>query len=120
MWTYDSSNGNLSHDGNFIGVGYSGNTTGLNNPAEENVVAVGPIPRGSWTIGAFFNDPGGKGPIVAHLTANPGTDLFSRDGFMIHGDNAALNHSASEGCIILARPYRQQISASGDTDLQVV
>jgi len=120
MWTYTSFNGNLSHDGNFVGFGYSGNTTGLDNPDEENVAMVGPIPRGDWTIGAFFDDIGGKGPVVAHLTANDGTNTFGRSGFMIHGDNASLNHTASEGCIILGRPYRQQISDSGDTDLQVV
>jgi Protein of unknown function (DUF2778) len=120
MWTYETSSGNLTHNGNFIGVGYSGNTSGLNNPAEENIHDVGPIPRGAWTIGAFFDDPEGKGPLVAHLTPNPGTNDFARSGFMIHCDNAALNHTASEGCIILAHPYRQQIADSGDTDLQIV
>ena len=39
---------------------------------------------------------------------------------MIHGDNPAANHTASDGCIILARPFRQMISASPDRALVVV
>jgi hypothetical protein len=120
MWTYESSNGNLTQDGNPIGVGYSGFPPDVNNQAAEVDPDQGPIPRGAWTIGAFFDDPGGKGPIVAHLTPDPATNVFSRDGFMIHGDNPAMNHTASHGCIILAHPYRQQIAASGDNALQVV
>jgi hypothetical protein len=30
---------------------------------------------------------------------------------MIHGDNQALNHSASEGCIVAPRFIRDQIAA---------
>jgi hypothetical protein len=71
----------------------------------------GPIPRGAWTIGEFFDDPGGKGPVVAHLTPCEGTETFGRSGFMIHGDNQALNHSASEGCIVAPRFIRDQIAA---------
>jgi hypothetical protein len=46
--------------------------------------------------------------------------MFGRSDFYIHGDNPALNYTASEGCIILARPIREQIAASGDNDLQVL
>ncbi len=124
MWSYDSANGNLSHDGSFVGSGYSGHndgvTNGINNPDTEQIHDIGPIPRGNYTIQPFFDDPGGKGPIVAHLLPVAGTDDFGRSGFMIHGDNSEANHSASHGCIILARPFRQQIQASGDTDLEVV
>ncbi len=124
MWTYDSANGNLSHDGNFVGTGYSGHddgtNNGLNNPDLEQMPDIGPIPRGQWTIEPFFDDPGGKGPIVAHLDPKPGTEVFGRSGFMIHGDNPARNHSASHGCIILDHPYRVQIQTSADSDLEVV
>ena len=71
----------------------------------------GPIPRGKWEIGAFFDDPGGKGQVVAHLTPCDGTETFGRSGFLIHGDNSALNHSASEGCIVAPRVIREQIAA---------
>ena len=119
MWTYESLTGKLSQDGVFVGIGYSGYPPDVNNPGTEDQPDQGPIPRGAWTIGAFFDDPGGKGPIVAHLTPDPGTNVFARDGFMIHGDNGAANHTASHGCIILARPYRIAIRDSGDTTLLV-
>jgi hypothetical protein len=120
MWSYDSANGNLSHDGEFVGTGYSGFEAAANDQSQESVPNVGPIPRGDYTIGDFFDDPGGKGPIVADLTPDAGTDTFGRSGFMIHGDNVEMNHSASHGCIILAHAIRQQISDSGDSDLEVV
>jgi len=120
MWSYDSANGNLSHDETFAGTGYSGHGDGLNDPGEEMGADVGPIPRGSYSIEPFFDDPGGKGPIVAHLNPLPSTNVFGRSGFMIHGDNAAANHTASHGCIILAHNIRQQIAISGDTELEVV
>jgi hypothetical protein len=119
MWLFNSTNGHLSRNGILVGVGYSGNGPGLNNPALDGAVDVGPIPRGAWIIGQFFDDPGGKGPVVARLSPADGTDDLGRTGFLIHGDNAAMNHTASEGCIILARDIREQIAASGDTDLEV-
>ena len=120
MWIYSQTTGKLNApDGSTPGFGYSGRGADLNNPSGEADVAQGPIPEGMWTIGAFFNDPGGKGPIVCHLTPYPETDTFGRSGFMIHGDNSEANHTASEGCIILARPLREAIEASGDHSLQV-
>ena len=120
-WQYQQSTGNLTDpDGNQVAQGYSGHGPGLDNPAMQDVHMVGPIPQGSWSIGTFFDDPGGKGPIVTHLTPAPGNDAFGRSGFMIHGDNPAANHTASDGCIILARPFRQVISASSDRALVVV
>jgi hypothetical protein len=102
-----------------VGEGYSGRGSGLNNPAQQAVEGQGPIPQGSWEIGAFFDDPGGKGPIVAHLTPADGTETFGRSGFMIHGDNAELNHTASEGCVILPRQLRLMIQSSQDRTLTV-
>jgi hypothetical protein len=111
-WKYHSDTGVLESPTGFkLGDGYSGNGAGLNNPAMENVPMHGPIPRGSWTINPFFDDPDGKGPVVAHLTPCVDTQTFGRSGFMIHGDNSALNHSASEGCIVAPRFIRDQIAA---------
>lgn len=118
MWTYNSANGNLSHNGELVGTGYSGNGLGLNNPSLEADPDVGPIPRGMYTIGDFFTDPE-KGPLVARLTPQPGTNEFGRSGFELHGDNAELNHSASKGCIVMGRPIRQAIANSGDIELIV-
>lgn len=120
MWTYDSTTGNVTNpDGTFLGTAYSGNGVGLNNPAMENIHNHGPIPRGQWTIGAFFDDPE-KGPIVCHLSPAETTDTYGRSGFMIHGDNKALDNTASEGCIVAPRFVRDRISESADRVLQVV
>ena len=111
-WTYHSDTGLIESPTGFkLGDGYSGNGAALNNPAMESIHNHGPIPRGAWTIGEFFDDPGGKGPVVAHLTPIEGTETFGRADFMIHGDNQALNHSASEGCIVAPRFIRDQIAA---------
>lgn len=118
-WTFQQTTGKLFRNGALVGIGYSGNGHGLNNPAAEAERGVGPIPWGEWSIGPFFDDPGGKGPIVCHLNPLPGTDELGRSGFMIHGDNGAGNHSASHGCIILARPYRIAIRDSADKVLIV-
>ena len=121
MWTYQQSTGAVTRaDGVVIGDGYSGNGPGYNNPLSQDHHDVGPIPQGRWHIAGFFDDTGGKGPVVTHLIPNVGTETFERFGFMIHGDNAAMNHTASEGCIILSRPLREQIAESGDTELLVV
>jgi hypothetical protein len=121
MWRYEQATGNLiAPDGTLAGQGYSGNGADLDNPAAENVVGHGPIPRGMWTIGAFAAFPH-LGELAAPLTPCPGNNMDGREGgFFIHGDNPAMNHTASDGCIILARPLRQQIADSGDTALQVV
>lgn len=120
-WQYQQSTGNLTDpNGNQVGQGYSGHGDGLDNPAQQTVHMIGPIPQGNWSIGAFFDDPGGKGPIVAHLMPMAGTDAFGREGFMIHGDNSLANHTASEGCIILGHSFRQMIAASPDKSLVVI
>lgn len=112
-WKYSQSTGELVNPtGSGVGIGYSGRGAGLNSPAHQSVADVGPIPQGEWVIGSFFDDPGGKGPIVAHLVPASGTETFGRSGFMIHGDNAELDHTASEGCIILPRVVREMVMAS--------
>lgn len=119
-WKYAQSTGDLtSPAGSRVGAGYSGRGDGLNNPAMQSVPDVGPIPQGDWQIGEFFDDHGGKGPMVAHLTPAEGAETFGRSGFMIHGDNAALNHTASEGCVILPHVLRAMVMVSGDRVLTV-
>jgi hypothetical protein len=120
MWQFEITSGNLTEpDGTLAGTGYSGHGEGVDNPADEQIPDVGPIPEGQYTIGTFFDDPGGKGPVVCHLYPMPGTDTLGRSGMMIHGDNSEHNQTASHGCIILARPLREAIRDSGDTLLQV-
>jgi len=127
MWTYHSDTGVLEHNGTTIGRGYSGHAPngvgvapdGINNPTLESDPDVGPIPRGAYEIGEFFNDPE-KGPIVAHLTPLPETKTYGRSGFMVHGDNTEMDETASLGCIIMAHDIRDIVANSGDSSLQVI
>ena len=100
-----------------IGSGYSGCGEGLNNPAMESDPGIGPIPRGNWTIGTVYDDPH-LGPCVMHLDP-VGDPPYGRTLFRMHGDNASMDHTASHGCIIMARSIREAVSASSDTDLVV-
>jgi hypothetical protein len=92
-----------------LGTCYSGHGAGLNNPAYEDVHDVGPIPQGWYTIGRFFDDLGGKGPVVAHLAGDAGNRMFGRSGFMIHGDNATRRSLSQRGL-----HYREPYTAAGD------
>jgi hypothetical protein len=118
MWSYSQSTGELTHDGVQVGTGYSGLGSGKDNPALENVPDVGPVPEGEWTIGPPEDSPE-LGPHVMALEPKPGTETFGRSGFFIHGDSLEHPGQASHGCIVMPFPVREQISASGDTDLTV-
>ena len=119
-WTYSQSTGQVRHNGNLVGAGYSGagtsSVTGRNNAAMQNVAFHGPIPSGEWTIGPAHAHRH-KGPTVMALTP-VGHNALNRSGFLIHGNNAT--NDASQGCIILGPAIRQQIATSGDTALTVV
>ncbi len=119
MWQYHQRTGALLRDGVSCGTGYSGHGAGLNNPQRESEHGAGPIPRGRWRIGAFGDGHRDLGPLVASLTPVD-HDAHGRSAFFIHGDNAASNHSASHGCIVLARSLRRLIADSADHDLWVV
>ena len=120
MWTYRQSNGALLRDGEPIATGYSGYGAHANLAADETLKALGPIPRGRYTIGApEALDGGPHGPFVLPLDAHPDNEMLGRSGFLMHGDNSEGNHTASMGCIILPRATRVLVAQSGDTDLEV-
>lgn len=98
---------------------YSGHGAGLNNPFMETVAGVGPIPKGRWRIVGWDAHHGELGPLVAILEP-VGHNAHGRSLFREHGDNAAANHSASDGCIIADHVLRQAHHDSGDLDLEVV
>lgn len=118
MLTYDQKSGHIGIRNTFIGTGYSGFGEGLDNPAMEAVSNVGPIPRGHWRIARWDDHHGEKGPQVAVLEP-VGHDAHGRSAFLIHGDNSALNHTASHGCIIAGRAIRDALRSSGETELTV-
>jgi hypothetical protein len=118
-WVWSQSAGTISHDGSVVGHGYSGADLGKNNPGMEDAVGVGPIPTGLWDMtGIESNGP--TGPFTIILVPEPGTDTCGRSAFRIHGDSINSPGTASHGCIILARPIREQIWNSGDHALEVV
>ena|ERR1039457_2179991 len=101
--------------------GYSGRGEGLNNPAMQQVHATGPLPQGVYTIQAPHADAK-VGPIAMRLVPAAGNQMFNRGDFLIHGDNTAMNHTASEGCIIMPRAVRIAIGKAvlaGDNQLTV-
>ena len=102
-----------------MAVGYSGFGPGKNNPTEENVQNVGPIPEGWYDIEPPTNSPI-HGPFALPLLPDAGNAMFARSGFLIHGDSIERPGAASEGCIIQPKFARVAIWESGDHRLQVV
>ena len=120
MYSYQQSTGLLRHNGTLLLTGYAGHGAGVNNPAVQNQHDVGPLPQGRYTMTALFDSPHtGLATIV--LDPDSGNQMFGRSGFRIHGDNAAANHTASDGCIIAGHaPDRTGIWNLGDHVLEVV
>ena len=117
-WIYHQRTGRLERNGEVVGTGYSGNGIALNNPSREGERDHGPIPRGRYRIGpAYHNET--KGVLTMNLIPD-GHNARNRTLFRIHGDNSHVNHTASDGCVILSNPYRQRIAASPDHTLEVV
>lgn len=119
MFTYSQADGWLYRDNRSVGKGYSGRGEGLNNPALQMVKCVGPLPQGLYTIEPP-EDSKTHGPFAMALIPDKTNQMFERSGFMIHGDNAHLNESASEGCMIFSRVVRNFVWDSGDRVLKVV
>lgn len=113
-WSYVQNTGNLRHNGAIVGRGYSGHGSGVNNPAMQNVVAVGPIPDDVYRIGQPYTDPH-RGALTMRLTpidGHAGGPETHRDGFLIHADAVKFpgQMQASEGCIILSAQIRLLIA----------
>jgi hypothetical protein len=94
-----------------LGPAYSGNGECLNDPTKTWVVGHGPIPVGVYYIGPAENRPESVGAFALPLTPDPATVMNGRSGFFIHGDNPALNHTASDGCVVTARAIRECIAS---------
>jgi hypothetical protein len=119
---YQQSTGILTHNGVELASDYSGNGPGVNNDADQSVPNVGPIPQGVYTISPPHADAK-VGPIAMCLTPAPTNEMFGRGDFLIHGDTAAMNHTASHGCIIMPKVTRVAIGTAvmaGDNQLTVV
>jgi hypothetical protein len=118
MIKYKISTGEVTRDGTWIGVGYSGQPTCKNDPEKCSVVNEGPIPPGRYIIGSP-RDTDTHGPFVLPLTPSADNEMFGRSGFLIHGDSLKHPGTASHGCIILSRAVRETINRNDDRELVV-
>lgn len=120
-WQYHQPTGELFYGGKLIGTGYSGMPPkGKNNPAAQSIHNVGPIPRGWYAIIGPPRDTPQHGPFVLWLEPDHANEMFSRSGFLLHGDSLAHPGSASEGCIVIALEIRHNVWDSEDRRLEVV
>lgn len=96
---------------NVLGLGYAGNGDCLNDPTKTPVKGHGPLPVGLYFVGAPEDRPQSVGEFALPLTPYATNLMFGRGSFLIHGDNKECNHTASDGCIVLARPVREAVAA---------
>ncbi len=131
-WVYEISTGRMfSPDGRLAGTGYSGAPINpndpqdegkpgyINDPADEDLKARGPICAGWYTIGPAITHPH-LGPVAMRLTPDADNKMYGRGEFWIHGDSIKKPGTASLGCIIQAHDTRVQINLSEDKRLQAV
>lgn len=119
-WTWCQTTGALlDAAGKIVSHGYSGFGHGKNDPTDEAIRGVGPIPCGRYRIGPP-EDHADLGPYALPLTPLPGTDTHGRDGFFMHGDSRSHPGKASHGCPIEDRAHRERVWESGDHELIVL
>lgn len=124
-WLYVQSTGQLfDGTGALIGVGYAGgnlgkNPEGVNNPEAQSERMIGPLPQGWYTIEDAINHPR-LGPVSMPLIPDVDNQMFQRGGFYLHANLVSGGQRASEGCIVMDRPIRDEVAASEDRRLQVV
>jgi hypothetical protein len=123
-WEFEISTGNMHNpSGAVIESGYSGGNVGkdpegVNNPDDEGLKDIGPLPEGTYTFGEPV-EHSELGVFAIPLIPDPSNDMRGRGGFYCHGDTAAMDHSASEGCIIMSRATRNAMWESEDHVLKV-
>jgi Protein of unknown function (DUF2778) len=119
--TYSQSTGEVHADlnpgsGLLLGVAYSGHPPNVNNPAAENIVDSGPLPRGCYTVAAPIKHPM-LGPMAMKLTPASENEMFGRSAFWIHGAGPQDDENAvpplrlsSLGCIVAPPQVRAAIA----------
>jgi len=124
MWQFEITTGKMHEpSGAVVDIGYAGgnqgrNPEGVNNPADESLKDIGPLPEGTYTFGEPV-EHSKLGPFAIPLIPDPSNDMHGRGDFYCHGDTASLDHSASEGCIIMSRKTRDAMWSSDDHTIQV-
>ena len=119
-WTFQQSTGRIvDANGTLLTIGYAGHGAGLDNPADQSIPFVGPLPIGGYTMDTPINSPR-LGGFAIPLIPDASNQEFGRNGFYWHGDNAEHDESASEGCLVSSLESRQTAWESGDHRLQVI
>ena len=116
VWLFNQNGSFSSGDGKVAVPAYSGFPPYKNDPGAEEMIGLGPIPRGTYVCGQP-EDSESLGPHVISLTPTKWTATHGRAGFFIHGDSVAHAGLASHGCVILDRATRSLIQPN---DLLVV
>lgn len=125
MWTYKSRTGEmLRPDGTRLGYGFSGNGSGLNNPAMQYEKNVGPLPRGIYKMTDWIQSHPKLGMCCIRLDPHQDTDMKGRSAFLIHGSTNLFTSGldrflhSSDGCIIIGDCIsRRSIWNSADHEL---
>ncbi|MCO6503959.1 MAG: DUF2778 domain-containing protein [Snodgrassella sp.] len=119
-WTYSQRTGVLKHNGQYIAKGYSGFGAGKDKPEMENVANIGPLPKGKYTLIELILSHPTTGAYSIRLQPASNNKMYGRSGFFIHGDSKKNPGTASTGCIILNRKFREQMWKSNDRQLEVI
>ena len=117
-WGYNQQSGIITHNDEYMGVGYSGYPPNVNNPKAQGIIDSGPIPKGTYTI-TFIGNTDTHGPFVLGLIPAKANVMFGRSGFLMHSDSIMHPGFASKGCIICLTSLRQLIWLSKDIVLIV-
>jgi hypothetical protein len=111
VWTYKIKQGELWEGDVVQATGlYSGDSEHFNDPASTALVRRGPIPVGVYWIGVA-RDTKEHGPVFIPLHPVPGSQMYGRSDFGMHGDEIdhVGEHLASKGCIIAGPATRDRV-----------
>ena len=99
---------------------------GKNNPQQQDVPNVGPLPRGAYTVGVWSGTghppgyPPNLGPDIASLTQVSG-ETYGRRNFFIQGDAQGPTHGQeSRGNIVMPRDARMALKTIAPNTITVV
>lgn len=117
-WEYDVTTHTFTRAGEKHKANYAGASGYKNDTSQECVSNKGPLPRGTYTIGAPHNSAH-TGKYTLNLTPNLSNNMCGRSAFRIHGASSKKPLDSSEGCIVAPLSVRKSIWASGDRELKV-
>ena len=122
MFIYEQATGRLYFGVTLMGTGYAGAPSGKNDPRQQSVPNVGPLPAGFYTIEPPTNSTH-CGQEAFPLVPDAQNQMFGRSGFFLHGDSLSHPGGGSDGCIVQARAVRdavEKIRSAKNNRLQVV